>query len=47
VQKFNKDSLFSALISRTTNGVEAKDIHLDIPDLPEDTNIFNWQIPTR
>ena len=38
--------MFSALISKTTKGDDGIDLTLDIPDLPENINLFKWQIPT-
>ena len=45
-QKLNKDSLFSALISKTVNEDNGADPNLDIPNLPEDIDFLKWQIPT-
>ena len=45
-QKLSKDSLFSALISKTTTGDDGIDLNLDMPDLPENADFLKWQIPT-
>ncbi len=54
VQSLNKTSVFSALISKnepSNNSNDSEDpgeinIHLEIPDLPKDINLFKWQIPS-
>jgi len=54
VQNLNKTSVFSALISKNQSSNTCDDsedpgeinIHLEIPDLPKDINLFKWQIPS-
>lgn len=45
VQKLNKNTLFSALVSKKVPNEQGLDLNLDIPDLPQDTNFLKWQIP--
>lgn len=45
-ERFNHDTLFSALISkpaRSDSGIGS--FNLDIPDLPENASLVHWQIP--
>ena len=46
-QAISQDTLFSALVSKktTTSNDRFEEIHLDIPDLPNDVNLMSWQIP--
>ena len=46
-QELNHNTLFSALVSKPTSNLNKtiEQIHLDIPDLPNDANLFSWQIP--
>lgn len=41
----NKETLFSALISKRVKDDHGVNLSLDIPDLPEDVSLFKWQIP--
>lgn len=45
VQILNKDTLFSALVSKKVPKFEGLDFDLDIPDLPSDKTFLKWQIP--
>ena len=46
-QELNKDTLFSALVSKPIKKKDQDkiDFNLDIPDLPQDRNFIKWQIP--
>ena len=43
----NRDTLFSALVSKKTSKSNDNfdEIRLDIPELPSDVSLLNWQIP--
>lgn len=41
----NHETLFSSLVSKKAPDSTIHQIHLDIPDLPNDVSFFNWQIP--
>ena len=43
--KLNKETLFTALVSKRIKGDQGVNLSLDIPDLPDDVNLFKWQIP--
>ena len=38
--------MFSALVSKTTKHNDNVNLNLDIPDLPDDVNYLQWQVPT-
>ena len=42
----NKETLFSALVSKRVKDDHGVNLSLDIPDLPDDVSLFKWQIPT-
>ena len=45
--RLNHETLFSSLISKTTNTESCMDsFNLDIPNLPENASLVHWQIPT-
>ena len=41
----NKETLFSALVSKRVKDDHGVNLSLDIPDLPDDVSLFKWQIP--
>ncbi len=45
MQELNKNTIFSALVTKTTQKPAAVDIDLDIPDLPEDMKYYELQVP--
>jgi len=46
-QAMSRDTLFSAVVSKKMpiSNDRFEEIRLDIPDLPNDVNLLNWQIP--
>ncbi|CAF0942274.1 unnamed protein product [Brachionus calyciflorus] len=45
IQQINKNTLFSALVSKQVSDSDGLDLNLDIPDLPDDVSLLKWQIP--
>lgn len=43
----NRNTLFSALVSKTLKSNRGINVDLDIPDLPDDVNYVKWQIPNN